>query len=135
VARSTTPKRSVGLLLVLGGLVLAALVAGLAVASRSGGKGDGAAAPTTTAAAPTTTVATPAGKAVFAERCAVCHGDHGQGGVGPALVGANLRKTFPDKRVQVIVVTSGSGRMPAFGSTLTPAEIAAVVDYTRTLGG
>jgi mono/diheme cytochrome c family protein len=33
---------------------------------------------------------------------------------------------------QTAVVQDGRGRMPAFTSTLTEAEIAAVVDYTRT---
>jgi mono/diheme cytochrome c family protein len=33
---------------------------------------------------------------------------------------------------QTAVVDGGRGRMPGFASSLTEAEIAAVVDYTRT---
>jgi mono/diheme cytochrome c family protein len=33
---------------------------------------------------------------------------------------------------QTAVVQNGRGRMPAFSSTLTEADIAAAVEYTRT---
>ena len=40
---------------------------------------------------------------------------------------------FPDPQDQIAVVTHGRGGMPAFGERLSPEEIAAVVDYTRTV--
>jgi cytochrome c551 len=72
------------------------------------------------------------GAKVFSTNCAGCHGSDASGGIGPRLAGT-VTKTFPDERVQVQVVTLGSGRMPAFGSRLSEAEIKAVVDYTRSL--
>jgi cytochrome c551 len=79
-----------------------------------------------------TTVPAVSGAAVFASNCARCHGSDAQGGLGPRLAGV-VTKAFPDKRVQIIVVTQGSGGMPAFGGRLSAAEIKAVVDYTRSL--
>jgi mono/diheme cytochrome c family protein len=38
---------------------------------------------------------------------------------------------FPDPNDQIAVVTKGRGSMPSFADTLTPEQIAAVVDYTR----
>ena len=40
---------------------------------------------------------------------------------------------YPDPADQVAVVTNGRGGMPAFGDKLTEEEIAAVVEYTRTV--
>jgi len=71
------------------------------------------------------------GAAIYAANCAVCHGSSGEGGVGPQLAGTVVAK-FPDAADQVIVVTDGRSGMPAFGGNLTEAEIAEVVEYTRT---
>ena len=38
---------------------------------------------------------------------------------------------FPDANDQIAVVTKGRGSMPSFADSLTPEQIAAVVDYTR----
>ena len=72
------------------------------------------------------------GAAVYVQDCAVCHGDAGQGGAGPRLAGV-VKKQFPDIRTQILFVSQGSGAMPAFASRLSPAEIQAVVEYTRSL--
>lgn len=72
------------------------------------------------------------GAAVYAARCAGCHGDDGTGGFGPALGGGRVVAEFPDEADQIEVVTSGRGAMPAFGSRLSAEEIAAVVAFTRT---
>ena len=73
------------------------------------------------------------GAAVFGQRCAGCHGGDGSGGIGPRLAGGRVVANFPDPQEQIAVVTNGRGGMPAFGERLTPEEIAAVVDYTRTV--
>jgi mono/diheme cytochrome c family protein len=78
------------------------------------------------------TVPAISGAAVFSANCAVCHGSNAQGGIGPRLAGV-IAKAIPDERVEVQVVTLGSGGMPAFGGRLSPEEIKAVVDYTRSL--
>jgi mono/diheme cytochrome c family protein len=71
------------------------------------------------------------GAAIYQASCAVCHGQQGQGGVGPELGGGAVVEAFPDEADQIAVVTNGRGAMPSFRSTLSPDEIRAVVDYTR----
>lgn len=71
--------------------------------------------------------------AVYADRCAGCHGPDGGGGRGPQLSDGRAAAAFPDIEDQVAVVTDGRGGMPAFGNRLTPEEIRAVVAYSRTL--
>ena len=73
------------------------------------------------------------GAAVFADNCAACHGGDGSGGIGPRLAGGRVVTVYPDPADQIAVVTTGRGGMPAFGDKLTDDEIAAVVDYTRTV--
>ncbi len=70
------------------------------------------------------------GARIFAARCSGCHGAQGQGLSGPQLAGVAER--FPDPADQGAVVAEGRNGMPAFGSRLTPAELEAVVEFTRT---
>ena len=72
------------------------------------------------------------GASIFATRCASCHGADGGGGYGPALRGGIVVKSYPNPADQVAVVTNGKGSMPSFAGSLTPEQISAVVDYTRT---
>ena len=94
---------------------------------------------------PTTPPGTPAavvaaaggidGGVLFGQKCAGCHGGDGSGGIGPRLAGKVVAK-FPDPADQIAVVTNGRGGMPSFATRLSPEEIAAIVEYTRTvLGG
>lgn len=69
---------------------------------------------------------------LYGARCASCHGGDGSGGIGPPLKTARIVSRFPAPADQVAVVTDGRGGMPSFGSRLSTAEIAAVVEYTRT---
>ncbi len=71
--------------------------------------------------------------AVFAERCAGCHGADGGGGRGPQLSDGRAAANFPDIEDQIVVVTEGRGGMPSFGDRLTPDEIRAVVEFSRAL--
>jgi mono/diheme cytochrome c family protein len=82
------------------------------------------------------TGALPAGGAeIFAARCSGCHGADGGGGAGPRLAG-KVADDFPDVEDQIAFVTKGKGGMPAFGGSLSAADIRAVVEYTRSgLGG
>jgi mono/diheme cytochrome c family protein len=85
--------------------------------------------------------------------CSGCHGNQGEGGVGPALHGGQSKLTFPNVQDQINWVKTGSapytgkkygdpnrpggqhgpatGGMPAFGSSLTETQIDAVVNYER----
>jgi mono/diheme cytochrome c family protein len=82
------------------------------------------------------TGALPAGGAeIYVTHCARCHGSDGGGGTGPRLAG-KVTDDFPDIEDQIAFVTKGKGGMPAFGNSLSDAEIRSVVEYTRTnLGG
>jgi len=73
------------------------------------------------------------GAAIFGDRCAGCHGGDGSGGIGSRLAGGRVLERFPNAADQIAVVTAGRGGMPAFSGKLTDDEIAAVVDYTRTV--
>ena len=73
------------------------------------------------------------GAAIFGQKCSGCHGGDGSGGIGPRLAGGRVVADFPDPQQQIAFVTNGRGGMPAFGQRLSPEEIAAVVDYTRTV--
>src|SRR5947209_5848754 len=72
------------------------------------------------------------GSQVYASNCASCHGSHGEGGFGPRLARGAAVAHFPREEDQVAVVTNGRGSMPAWRGRLTPAQIKAVVEYTRT---
>ena len=73
------------------------------------------------------------GAAIYAQRCATCHGDDGGGGIGPALADGRMVERFPDAADQIAIVTRGRGQMPSFSERgLTAEEIAAVVEFTRT---
>ena len=69
---------------------------------------------------------------VYLDNCARCHGQDGEGGVGPKLAGGAVVSAFPDRADQVRLVEDGEGTMPAFKGDLSRAEIEEVVDYTRT---
>jgi mono/diheme cytochrome c family protein len=71
------------------------------------------------------------GQAIFATRCASCHGSDGGGGFGPTLAGVVVRR-YPKPADQEAVVANGRGSMPSFAGSLTPEQITAVVTYTRT---
>lgn len=73
------------------------------------------------------------GAAVFAGRCASCHGGTGGGGSGPPLDGGRMVEVYPDVEDQIAVVTDGRNGMPAFADRLSAAEIEAVVEHTRSL--
>jgi cbb3-type cytochrome c oxidase subunit III len=73
------------------------------------------------------------GEALFAERCASCHGPGAVGASAPRLAGVVAAK-YPNIEIQIAIVASGKGSMPAFGTDLTPAEIRSVVNYTRSVG-
>jgi mono/diheme cytochrome c family protein len=68
-----------------------------------------------------------AGKTVFAENCAGCHGEDGLGGAGgPDLTTMPLAQT---EEGAVQQVTNGGGGMPPFGEQLSEEEITNVAAF------
>ena len=73
------------------------------------------------------------GKTIFTSNCASCHTLKAAGTSGE--VGPNLDELEPDKATVEKQVTNGGGGMPAFGGTLTPAEIEEVAEFVSTEAG
>lgn len=92
------------------------------------------------------------GQEVFGRLCVVCHGERGQGGVGPAL--GEVVQTFPSCSEQMEWVRLGSerwrnergatygapgrevkGGMPSMEASLGAEEIAAVAAFERSRFG
>ncbi|MBI5628290.1 MAG: cytochrome c, partial [Candidatus Rokubacteria bacterium] len=78
------------------------------------------------------------GGKVYAQKCAACHGPDGKGNAKmeqalkvkiPALADAAAK---PDSELTKIV-SEGKKPMPGFGKSLSKAELAAVVHYTKAL--
>lgn len=82
------------------------------------------------------TAKTKAGAAVYAGKCASCHGPQGQGGIGPNLTDDNW--IHGGKITEIVkVVTNGVGDkgMPPWGPVLTKDELYQVVAYVKSIRG
>lgn len=73
------------------------------------------------------------GQELYNARCAACHGTRGQGVSAPQLIG--IATKYPDIDKQLAVISDGvkGTQMPAWKDSLTPEEIRAIAQYTRTL--
>ena len=78
------------------------------------------------------------GAAIYKAKCAMCHGPDGAGQTTMgkslklrALGSADVQKQTDAELVKWIA--DGKGKMPAYKSKLTADEIAALVDFIRTL--
>lgn len=71
-------------------------------------------------------------RALYAAHCAVCHGGDRLGGAGPALLPDNLGRLRPEQARKVVAEGRPATQMPGFASSLTAAEIEAVVAYIYT---
>jgi mono/diheme cytochrome c family protein len=67
--------------------------------------------------------------ALYAERCASCHGADRLGGTGPALIPETLGRTLGPKLETVIAEGRPATQMAGFGDALAPEEIAALAAY------
>jgi cytochrome c oxidase cbb3-type subunit 3 len=72
------------------------------------------------------------GRKIFESQCALCHGQTGGGGRGPALNRPKLDRA-PDDDALRKLISDGSGDMPGAWQ-LHADEVAAVAAYVRTLG-
>jgi cytochrome c len=80
------------------------------------------------------------GKAIFQEKCALCHNaETAERKIGPGLKGFNQRGTFTSDDSKVTdeslkkFIEAGKGMMPAFKDTLEPAKLQDVIAYVKTL--
>lgn len=79
---------------------------------------------------------TETGASMYEQHCAGCHQPAGEGMAGafPPLAGAALVKGDPKAMIAILLQGKGVG-MPPFGASLTDADIAAIVNHTRTSWG
>jgi cytochrome c6 len=70
------------------------------------------------------------GQVLFQKNCVRCHGANGKRG---AFGAHDLTKSNLNEFGRTYLVTNGMGKMPAFGKTLTPAQVQEVVAYSLTL--
>ena len=70
------------------------------------------------------------GQPIFQKNCVRCHGANGKRGLNGAH---DLTKSNLNAFGRTYLVTSGLGKMPAFGKVLTPAQVEQVVAYSLTL--
>lgn len=91
------------------------------------------AAPAVEATAPAT-AAKPDAKALFAGKCAMCHGADGKGGFGSDLTVAKYEYGKNREAVALSIGQGrGNGKMPPFEGQLKREEIYALADYILTL--
>lgn len=71
-----------------------------------------------------------AGKALFENNCAVCHGNDGTAGIAGA---ANLQLSKGTSTTLAQTISEGRKAMPGFKSRLSEKEIKAVANYVHSL--
>ncbi|GAB3298021.1 hypothetical protein GCM10027511_13170 [Hymenobacter humi] len=70
------------------------------------------------------------GQVLYQKNCLRCHGANGKKGANGAH---DLTKSNLNAFGRTYMVTNGMGKMPAFGKTLSPAQVQQVVAYSLTL--
>jgi mono/diheme cytochrome c family protein len=74
------------------------------------------------------------GGPLFTGNCAVCHGQQGEGGMGPKLVGYEFLKSSPAVIAQIFNGMEEHG-MPPFRDQLKDRQIAAIATFIRNSWG
>ena len=91
------------------------------------------AAPAAVAAVPAAS-AKPDAKALYAGKCAMCHGADAKGGFGPDLTAAQYEYGKNREAISLSITQGrGNGKMPAFEGQLKREEIYALADYLLSL--
>jgi cytochrome c oxidase subunit 2 len=77
------------------------------------------------------------GEAVYAGRCAACHGQNGEGmgTMFPALQGSDIALYDVAKHIDVVLNGVAGTSMQAFAEQLSDVELAAVITYERNAWG
>ena len=76
---------------------------------------------------------------LFKSKCAMCHGPDGTGQtpMGEKLGIKSYKSSDIQKQSDADIksaITNGKGKMPAYGKSLTPDQVGALVRYIRELG-
>lgn len=66
--------------------------------------------------------------ALYQQHCAACHGPDRLGGMGPALLPESLERLRKPEAVKTIRDGRAATQMPAFGTSLSPEQIAALAE-------
>jgi len=86
------------------------------------------------AAEPEKSVSSADGKALYASKCAMCHGADAKGGFGPDLTAADYQfGKSHEAIVETISEGRGNGKMPGFKAQLKQDEIDALANYLLSL--
>jgi len=73
------------------------------------------------------------GGEIYAKQCSECHGENGEGKVGPAIGNPAMLSLTTDAFLKYAIENGRDGtEMPAFSETLSAAEIDAVTAFLRT---
>ena len=78
-----------------------------------------------------------AGREVYITKCASCHGNEGQGGIGPNLTDKYWINGNGTPRAIYAVIDKGVAErgMPPWGPILQPAELGTVTAFVKSLAG
>jgi cytochrome c6 len=72
------------------------------------------------------------GAAIYAAKCAACHGKDGKGTPVGQKMGAHDLNTLKESESEVVAkITNGDGKMPAFKQKLSADEIQAVAKFVK----
>ncbi len=69
---------------------------------------------------------------LYEQQCASCHGRGRLGGTGPALIPETLSRMHGPAIAKVVADGRVATQMPAFGASLTSAQIAGLAEYIKT---
>lgn len=75
------------------------------------------------------------GKEVYANRCAMCHGENGEGMIGPNLTDDYWIYGGSAKEISEVIMNGSPNGMPGSKNVLTTAEIEQVVTYLMEIKG
>lgn len=79
-----------------------------------------------------------AAQKLYSSKCAACHGPDGKGQTAVGKLNKLRDIASPDVQKQTdeeltTTITSGKGKMPAYGKSLKPDQVKSLVDYIRSL--